>query len=67
MPTDYGSELVYFKLERYGAADGGVKKYYSNKFLVTNQDIEYTARIDYLDRHRNIPLFDRDWETSSLP
>ncbi len=49
LPTDHGSEPVYLKIDRYG---NGAKFYYSNLFHVTDDDIELTSRIDYVDRLR---------------
>lgn len=48
---DMGGELVYLKIDRY---DNGTKFYYSNKFLCTAEGIEYTSRLDYIERDRTI-------------
>lgn len=52
---DYGSNPVYLKIERFGGADNGLKKYYSNEFIVTNDKSELTSRFDYIDKSRSIP------------
>lgn len=53
LPTDYHAELVYLKITFNGIA---AAPYFSNPFLLTNDDVEYTSRIDYLDKDRNIPF-----------
>ncbi len=51
LPTDYGAQLVYLKIDRFST---GAKFYYSNKFLLTDQESQFTSRLDYVDRERSI-------------
>ncbi len=44
---DFGTDPVYFKIDRIGDANPNLKVYYSNKFLVTANKKELTSRIDY--------------------
>lgn len=53
LPTDHGTDVVYLKIVRDVS---GVKFYYSNRFIVTNYNIELTSRIDYVDVTREIPV-----------
>lgn len=53
--ADYGTSTVYLKVDRAG---DGTRYYYSNLFLITNENAELTARIDYLDHTRSIPNSD---------
>lgn len=53
LPYDFGPMPVYLKIDRYG---DGVKKYYSNKFLITGHNRHLTARIDYTDNENRIPF-----------
>lgn len=48
VPFDYGQDLVYLKITQFD------KTYYSNPFKLTNQDSEYTSRIDYRDDEEDI-------------
>ena len=52
LPNDFGSELVYLKLDVAVGASREV--YFSNCFLVTDDDINRTVRFDYIDRFRSI-------------
>lgn len=52
LPRDFGTQPVYLKIDRYG---NGIKKYFSNLFLITSHNAHLTSRLDYLSRTRNIP------------
>lgn len=55
--ADFGQSTVYFKVDR-GGGGGKQSFYYSNLFLITNENSELTSRIDYVDPLRNIPAAD---------
>lgn len=62
LPKDYYGDLVYLKIDRFG---DDTSFYYSNKFLVTDEGIEKTSRIDYIDRYR--PLINFSAPDSEVP
>ena len=51
LPTDYGGEPVYLRFDMAGET---LYSYYSNYFLLTDNDIHLTTRIDYFDTTRQI-------------
>jgi len=51
LPKDYHNNLVYLRIDRKLLLSGS---YYSNLFLVSNDQIEKTTRIDYIDNTRDL-------------
>lgn len=57
LQTDYGNKLVYLKITHNSAIPSFSGHYYSNLFLVTNNNQEQTTRVDYIDNTRaDIPI-----------
>lgn len=61
LQTDYGNKLVYLRITHNSAIPSESAFYYSNLFLVTNNNQEQTTRIDYIDNTRtDIPALSVD-------